>query len=135
MLNEKLVTQPSNTHAYRAYIETLTHYGKEAMTTQLTEQLFYKDEAGKLDIVNPLADAAEVNVGLKKRHGFIAKSKTVSMLGPIYADVFFQERLLVPGVDVKLKLNRTRTHSVYCRQIPQENTRSRSRKPPSSSGE
>ena len=107
-LNEKLVTQPSNTHAYRSYIETLTHYGEGSMTSQLTEQLFYKDKAGKLDAVNPLADAAECNDGLAKRHQFIAESKTVSMLGPIHADVFFQERLLLPGVDVKVKLNRNK---------------------------
>ena len=100
-LNEKLVTQPSNTHAYRAYIKMLTHYGKEAMSLQLTQQLFYKDDAGKLDAVNPLADAGAVNTGLKKRHEFIGPSKTVSMLGPIHADIFFQERLLIPGVDVK----------------------------------
>ncbi|XP_041453162.1 uncharacterized protein F54H12.2-like [Lytechinus variegatus] len=30
------------------------------------------------------------------------------MIGPVYADLFFQERLLLPGVDLKLKFNRSK---------------------------
>ncbi|XP_041452656.1 uncharacterized protein F54H12.2-like [Lytechinus variegatus] len=106
MLNEKLVSQPSNTYPYRALLETLLHYGGETKTSQLTQQLYYKDEAGKMDIVNPLD--GETNKGLKKRHTFIAGSKLLSMIGPVYADLFFQERLLLPGVDLKLKFNRSK---------------------------
>ena len=105
-LNEKLVSQPSNTYPYRALMETMLNYGGETKTSQLTQQLYYKDEAGKMDTVNPLAPDA--NAGLKKRHAFITGSKLLSMLGPIYADLFFQERLLLPGVDLKLKFNRSK---------------------------
>ncbi|XP_063951992.1 uncharacterized protein F54H12.2-like [Lytechinus pictus] len=107
-LNETLVSQPSNTNAYRAFIDVLTHYGNDSMSSQLTQQLFYKDKAGKLDVVNPLLPQPEVNDGLKKRHGFTSESKTVSLLGPLYGDIFFQERLMLPGVDVKIKLNRNK---------------------------
>ncbi|XP_003730196.2 uncharacterized protein F54H12.2-like [Strongylocentrotus purpuratus] len=108
MLNEKLVSQPSNTYPYRALMETLLHYSKETKDSQLTQQLYYKDEAGKMEVVNPLLQGEHGNQGLAKRHGFIAESRLLSMLGPIYADVFFQERLLLPGVDLKLKLNRSK---------------------------
>ncbi|XP_054769406.1 uncharacterized protein F54H12.2-like [Lytechinus pictus] len=107
-LNETLVSQPSNTNAYRAYIDVLTNYGHDSMTSQLTQQLFYKDKAGYLDVVNPLLDEADVNKGLKKRQEFTSGSKVVSLLGPLYGDIFFQERLMLPGVDVKIKLNRNK---------------------------
>ena len=105
-LNETLVSQPSNTNAYRAYLDVLTHYGHDAMSSQITQQLFYKDTAGKMDVGNPFAAAGDANLGLKKRQTFISESKSVSLLGPLYGDIFFQERLLLPGVDIKIKLNR-----------------------------
>ena len=107
-LNETLVSQPSNTNAYRAYLDVLTNYGHEAMSSQITQQLFYKDTAGKMDVGNPFATGGEANIGLKKRQTFISESKSVSLLGPLYGDIFFQERLLLPGVDVKIKLNRNK---------------------------
>ncbi|XP_041464631.1 uncharacterized protein F54H12.2-like [Lytechinus variegatus] len=107
-LNETLVSQPSNTNAYRAYLDVLTHYGHDSMTSQLTQQLFYKDEAGYFDVVNPLLPQVEANAGLKKRQKFTSQSKTLSLLGPLYGDIFFQERLMLPGVDVKIKLNRNK---------------------------
>ncbi|XP_071476684.1 uncharacterized protein F54H12.2-like [Diadema antillarum] len=121
MLNEKLVSQPSNTYPYRAYIESLLHYGGETKESQLTQQLYYKDKAGKMDAVNPLASSAEANPGLAKRHGFIVESKLLSLLGPIYADIFFQERLLLPGVDLKIKLNRSK--DAFCLLSSTENAR------------
>ncbi|XP_072166027.1 uncharacterized protein F54H12.2-like [Diadema setosum] len=108
MLNEKLVSQPTNTYPYRALMETMLHYGQEAKHSQLTQQLYYKDEAGKMDVVDPTAADAEGNRGFKKRSQFIGGSKLLSMLVPIYADLFFQEKLLLPGVDLKIKLNRSK---------------------------
>ena len=35
-LNDKLVSSSTNTYAYRAYLETLLNYGKEAKESQLT---------------------------------------------------------------------------------------------------
>ena len=41
---------------------------------------------------DPLAVAAEVNEGLKKRYKFIKNSNVVDMIGPIHSDIFFQDR-------------------------------------------
>ncbi|XP_072181336.1 uncharacterized protein F54H12.2-like [Diadema setosum] len=79
MLNEKLVSQPSNTYPYRAYIESLLQYGGETKESQLTQQLYYKDKAGKMDVVNPLASSGEANPGLAKRHGFIVENKRINI--------------------------------------------------------
>jgi hypothetical protein len=55
-LNGTLITSSMNTYAYRAYSETPLSYGVDAKTSQLTSALFYKDEAGKMDKLNPLGD-------------------------------------------------------------------------------
>ena len=48
-LNDKLVSPSTNTYAYRAYLETLLNYEKEAKESQLTSVMWYKDTAGKVD--------------------------------------------------------------------------------------
>ena len=70
---------------------------------QLTSELFYADEAGKMDAVDFAADAAK-NSGLMKRAAFTATSNVVDMIGRIHADVFFQDRHLINEVNVKIKL-------------------------------
>jgi hypothetical protein len=106
-LKEKQVTQATSTYAYRAYLETLLNYGPAAKDSQLTASMFYKDKAGKMDVADPtVANAANANLGLKKRYEFSKTSGTVEMTGPIFCDVFMTERLLLSFVDLKLVLNR-----------------------------
>ena len=106
-LKEKQVTQSLGTYAYRAYLETLLNYGPSAKESQLTSALFYKDTAGNMDAANPtLADDADPNLGLKKRYEFNKESGTIEMMGPLFCDVFFTERLLLSFVDLKVVLNR-----------------------------
>ena len=106
-LKEKQVTQSLGTYAYRAYLETLLNYGPSAKESQLTSALFYKDTAGKMDAADPtLADDADPNLGLRKRYEFNKESGTIEMMGPLFCDVFFTERLLLRFVDLKVVLNR-----------------------------
>ena len=44
--NEKLVSPPTSTYPYRAYIETLLSYGPVAKESQLTSAMWYTDTAG-----------------------------------------------------------------------------------------
>ena len=78
-LNNKLVTPSSTSYPYRAYMETVFNFSKDAKASHLTSALFYKDQAGKMDAVNPLADAADANKGLKERHAHTSESKSVAM--------------------------------------------------------
>ena len=71
---------------------------------QLTSELFYADEAGKMDVVAFGADAAK-NSGMMKRAAFTATSNVVDMIRRIHADIFFQDRYLINEVNVK---NQTR---------------------------
>ena len=91
-LNNKLVTPSSTAYPYRGYIETILNFSKDTKSLQLTSALFYKDKAGKMDSVNPVANADAVNTGLNKRCNLSKESKMVSMEGKIHFDLFAQER-------------------------------------------
>jgi hypothetical protein len=118
-LNDKLVTPSATTHSYRAMIETLLNFGPAAMRSRMQTSLFFMDTAGKMDVHNPGALDANANMGLKKRHGFVATSRSCDMSGPLHADICFQERLIIPGVDIKVKL--VRSANSFCLMAGGEN--------------
>ena len=60
--------------------------------------MFYKDTPRKMDAVNPVADDANANMGLKARYAFTKSSNTGDMIGPIHSDIFFQDRLILTGL-------------------------------------
>ncbi len=99
-LNETLVSPSTNTYPYRAYLETLLSYGDEAKTSQLTSELWVKDEPGKLD------DAT--NTGLVERRSYTDTSKVVELFGRLHSDIFMQDRYLPNGVNVKIRLVRSK---------------------------
>ena len=103
-LNNKLVIPSSTAYPYRAYIETILNFSKGTKSSQLTSALFYKDKAREMDSVNPVANANAVNTGLKERYNLSQESKMVSMEGKIHSDLFAQERCILGGVPIKLKL-------------------------------
>ena len=59
-LKNKLVSPSSKAYPNRAYIETVLNFIKHAKTSHPTSALFYKDQAGGMDAVNPLAQARHV---------------------------------------------------------------------------
>ena len=61
-----------------------------------------------MNAVNPVADDDDANLGLKARYSFTKNRNTVDMIGPIHSDLFFQELLLLKGVNLRLKLNRAK---------------------------
>ncbi|XP_078357498.1 uncharacterized protein F54H12.2-like [Oculina patagonica] len=107
-LNERLISPSTNTYPYRAMIKTLLNYGEDAKSSQLSMAMFYKDTPGKMDVGDPVADDDDANIGLKARYEFTKESQTVDMIGPIHSDIFFQDRLILNGVNLRLKLNRAK---------------------------
>lgn len=107
-LSDKMVSTASNTYAYRAMIETLLTYGTDARSSHLTSGLFYKDTPRRMDAVNPVLDDANANLGLKKRYRFTQESNEIDLVGMLHADIFCQEKYLLNGVDLKLKLHRSK---------------------------
>ena len=106
--NNKLVTPSSTDYPYRAYIETILNFSKDAKDSHLTSALVYKDKAGKMDEVNPLAQDTDANTGLKERHAHTRESKSVAMEGRIHSDLFAQDRYILGAVPIKIKLVRSR---------------------------
>ena len=99
-LNDTLITSSSNTYAYRAILETLLSYGNEAKISHLQLAMFHKDASGKME--------ANDNSGYVERRRRIHQSQTVDMLGRLHLDLFHQERLLLNGVGMKLRLVRNK---------------------------
>ena len=108
-IGDRLISQSNNCYPYRAFIEAVLNYSGETLATQFSAGAFYKDTAGHLEstvLVNPTND------GFSERARLTAASRVVDLLGHLHADIFFQEKLLLNGVDVKIKL--TRNKDSFC---------------------
>lgn len=102
-LNQKCVTPPSNCYNYRAYVENLLNYGGDAKATHLTTNFWYKDKAGKMNATDGSND------GHKKRRELTLNSKTVEMYGNLHCDLFNQDKYLLNGVEMKIKLQKAKS--------------------------
>ena len=101
-LNHKLVSAQNNTYGYRAYLENLLNYGTSAKQSHLTTVLFGEETSGKMD------DCEENNAGLKWRRSYTNKSKYVDMVGHLHIDLCNQDKFLLNGVEMRLRLIRAR---------------------------
>ncbi|XP_033100493.1 uncharacterized protein F54H12.2-like [Anneissia japonica] len=61
-----------------------------------------------MDAANPTVGNAVANSGLKKRSEFTNGSRSVDLIGPIHCDMFFQDRMMLNGVDIKIKSHRSK---------------------------
>ncbi|XP_065126020.1 uncharacterized protein F54H12.2-like [Paramisgurnus dabryanus] len=107
-LGDRLISQSSSTHPYRCVIECLLNYGTDVLETTFSSGLYYKDSPGHMDATDPAAG----NRGLTKRAAFTESSNIVELLGPIHSDIFFQEKLMLNGVDIKIRM--TRAKDEFC---------------------
>ena len=130
-LNGKQVTPAMGTYAYRSYIETLLNYDVSAKESQFSSALYYKDTATKMNENGALPQGVEKitlkaaatglsgdktlaiatggtgNQGFAKRHKFIQNGNQFVLSGPIFADIFMTDRLLLNMLDLKVVLNRS----------------------------
>lgn len=98
-LNGKPVTPPSNHYNYRAYLEKLLNYSKEAKSTHLASGLFVQDEALKMDDVG--------GSGFVARKAYI-KSGVVELTDFLHTELTCQNKLLLNGVGIRLKFYRSK---------------------------
>ncbi|XP_032073701.1 uncharacterized protein F54H12.2-like [Thamnophis elegans] len=104
-LGDRLITQSHHCYLYRAEIELILNFGGDALGTQFTSGGFYKDDS---DLMESTLLTAAGNSGFKARARHTAGSHKWDLLGPLHSDLFFQDRLLINGIDVKVKLTRSR---------------------------
>lgn len=100
-LNGKQIVSQAN-YAYRSYFEALLFYSKSAHESLLASSLFYKDTASHHDIVV----ANSTNEGFNSRHSLCKLSKVMDLIGPLHFDLATQSKLLISGVNVKIKLEK-----------------------------
>ncbi|KAK7095801.1 hypothetical protein V1264_005166 [Littorina saxatilis] len=98
-LNDTLVTNSENTYPYRAYLEATLNYGREAKKSHLTSAMYYRDSSNHLDETD-----GDANWGLKVRREQTMRSREADMMGRLHADIMHQERYMMNGVDVKIRL-------------------------------
>ncbi|XP_054290310.1 uncharacterized protein F54H12.2-like [Macrosteles quadrilineatus] len=101
-VNQKMVSPQNNTYAYRSYIETLLNYDESAKDSHLSCALWYDDKSGEMD------DCESKNTGLENRRYFTKSSNVVDMVGHLHVDLFNQEKFLLNGVELRLRLVRSR---------------------------
>ena len=100
-LNERLVTPSMNTYPYWTYLETLLSYGPAAKESYMTAAMWYKDTAKH-------TEDHQLNKGFKSRQEWGLGSKQVVMIGRPHLDLCFQDRLMLNGVDIKMRLVRSK---------------------------
>lgn len=101
-LNETNICGGSYNYAYRAYIENLLNFTKEAKDTVLRSSGFYTDS--------------------KKASEQFSKytRKNVDVYGKLRGDIFSQDKLLPNGVSIKIKL--TRSPHAFTIKLPESDT-------------
>ncbi|XP_062975022.1 uncharacterized protein F54H12.2-like [Elgaria multicarinata webbii] len=115
-LGDRLISQSNNSYPYRGYFEAVLIYSEDTLATQFSSGLFYKDIPGELE--SAVLDGN--NTGFIRRANLTAQSRKIDLLGHLHADLFFQEKLLLNGVDVKIKL--TRSKDAFCLMSDVANT-------------
>jgi len=89
-LNGTLISSATNTYPYRSMLETLLSYGEDAKNSQLTSELYYKDDAGRMDstLVQQDENNNQPNQGLLMRRSFALESREFDMIGRVHGDIF-----------------------------------------------
>src|SRR5436190_655911 len=103
--NQKLMSPPNNAYAYRAYIEALLNYSSLAKTSHLTSCIWVADTPGRMD---ETPESNTPNHGLVQRAQYIRGGRTLDLLGHIHCDVFNQDKFLINGVEVRVRLGRSK---------------------------
>ena len=114
--NGKPVNEPNHLYAYRAYLSTLINFSEETQKTRLLCEGWTKDTAGHMEVTDVTGD----NIGLRTRAAQFATSRVVELMGRPHLDVFQQDRLIPPGVDVHLKLIPS-ANSFVCKSAAPQN--------------
>ena len=104
ILGGKLISSATNTCAHCDILEVLLNYDKEAADSQLGCGLFCKDTAGQMEEMDITADPV-LNTDLGTRSEWTKMSRTVELHGRIHSDLFNQEKRILNGVDLTVKLH------------------------------
>ena len=100
-MNHTLVSTSGTDYMYKSLIETLLNYNDGAKKNQLSS-IGFSGESGDFAQTHPTS--APFNHGLRARYNWFKDVKTVEFMGPLFADICNQDRLILPSVDIDIKL-------------------------------
>jgi hypothetical protein len=98
-LNDTMITPSENTYPYRAVIECLMNHGEEAKKGHLGSALFFKDTPKYNEDTQ-----GDENTGFKARREIASGSQEFDMMGKLHSDIFAQDRFMLNGLNLKIKL-------------------------------
>ena len=125
-MQDQLVSHSNNCHGYMSMMRNLVYGSEEALRSQQTKRLLYKDTAGHMDSLNPhlanidyripnfdivpgnggdvayLQDGTYGNHGLYTRHLYTHSSKTIDLIAPLRFDLAEQERYMLNGIRMRI---------------------------------
>ena len=105
-LNHTLVSTSGTDYMYKAMFETLLNFNESAKKNQLCN-IGFAGDSGNFEQANPFTPP--INHGLKTRYlWFDENSISVEFMGPLMTDICNQDKLILPGVDIDIKLWPTR---------------------------
>ncbi|XP_046752092.1 uncharacterized protein F54H12.2-like [Diprion similis] len=81
-------------------------YRYNAKKSYLSSALWYDSEEGVSDVYD--ADAAGADRGFIERKRIMSNARTVDLIGHLHCDVFNQDKFLLNGVELRLRLVRSR---------------------------
>ena len=100
-MNNNLVSESGTNYMYKALMEALLTYNENTKNIQLSNEGFTGD-SGDFTQINP--DSPPYNHGLKVCSKWFKDVVVVEFIGPLMADICNQDRLILPGVDIDIKL-------------------------------
>ena len=98
--NGRNVGDTSQLYPYRSVLESLLKFCKEVQETRLLSEGWTKDISGHKNVTA----VGGTNAGLNARAATLARSTLVELIGRPHLDVFHQERLIPPNIDLHIKL-------------------------------
>lgn len=111
-LQGMLISSSNTNYSHKCMMKTLLENGQDCKASQLTSILFYKDRSSHMD-------SFTTNSGIYERKKFIENSKTLTLEGRIFHDLFEIDRYLLNMTELKLKLYRNKPS--FCLMSDDEN--------------
>ena len=99
-LNGRNLGDTSQLFPYRSHLESLFNFCKETQETRLLCEGWTKDTSGHMGVTAVGGN----NAGLNARAATFATSTVFELIGRPHLNVFNQERLIPPNIDLHMKL-------------------------------
>lgn len=107
--NDKQVTHGSQTYPYKAYLEILLNFDKQAKSNALQTGGYFEDDKHMMDIADIDLYIDGDMTSINTRHEMVIGSKTVHLSDKLHIDVFNIDKYIIGNTKISLKLTRSPT--------------------------